>query len=570
VTDSGGLSTSASLDVTVLSSGEQGAAQVTVSFNSAPRVDAFRATPAQLTVGQTTSVSASASDLDGDSLSYAWSASCAGAWDDASVGSARFTPSALPAGSCNNCELTVAVSDARGGHATGTLALCVGTTPAASHQFPPHILRSYSSSAPWEPIAPAQVLTYEVAASDPEGSALSFSWAANAGSLGAPSNTASQSRATWTAPACVREGTTPAITATVTNAFSLTATSRFEVMGLPTCRVSEWATTGAMAAARRDHTATLLLNEQVLVTGGQNTTALATAELYSPASGTWSSAGVMRSARYLHTATRLQSGTVLVAGGYNSGSGYLAAAELYNPATGTWSATGTLRAPRYLQTATLLGDGKVLVTGGFNSASAYLGTAEVYNPATGTWSLTGAMASARGYHTATRLPNGKVLVAGGRASGFLATAELYDPASGTWSTTGSMASPRASHTAVLLNDGKVLVSGGTHQSTPLATAELYDPATGTWSTTGSLASPRSSPAAVVLTSGQVLVAGGRGSNSLGTAEVYHPASGTWSAAGTMSAPRANHTATLLPNGKLLVSGGVRGSTVLSTVDLYSH
>ncbi|RKH21501.1 kelch-like protein [Corallococcus sp. CA047B] len=570
VTDSGGLSASASLDVTVLAGDEEGSAQVTLSFNSAPRVDSLGATPARLAVGQSTAVSVSASDLEGDSLSYAWSASCEGSWANASSRAARFIPSALPAGNCNNCELTVAVSDGRGGQSTGTLSLCVGTTPEP-HHFNPFILRSYSSTLPWEHISAAQVLTYEVAASDPEGSALSFSWAANTGSLGTPANTASQSRTTWTAPSCVGGDTTPIITATVTNAFNLTATSSFTVMGLPTCILSEWVPTDAMAAARRDSTATLLLNDQVLAAGGQNTTALATAELYTATAGTWSSAGVMRSARYLHTATRLQNGTVLVAGGYNSGSGYLAAAELYTPGSGTWSATGAMRAPRYLHTATRLLNGKVLVAGGFNSASAYLGTAELYDPASGTWSTTGAMASPRGYHTATLLPDGRVLVAGGRGTSFLATAELYDPASGTWSTTtGAMASIRASHTAALLTNGKVLVAGGSNTSTSLATAELYDPASGTWSATGPMASPRSSLAALVLNNGRVLVSGGRsGSSSLATTEVYLPASGTWSASGSMTSPRANHTATLLPNGKLLVSGGVRGSTPLSTADLYA-
>ena len=72
----------------------------------------------------------------------------------------------------------------------------------------------------------------------------------------------------------------------------------------------------------------------VLVAGGLDNTfnATASAELYNPANGTWTPTGSLNTARTNHTATLLPNGRVLVAGGL--GSGALASAELYDPATG--------------------------------------------------------------------------------------------------------------------------------------------------------------------------------------------------------------------------------------------
>ncbi len=189
-----------------------------------------------------------------------------------------------------------------------------------------------------------------------------------------------------------------------------------------------WTATGSLATARDQHTATLLPNGKVLVVGGEDFvygfgSILASAELYDSARGTWTSTGSLATARYGHTATLLPDGKVLVTGG--SGSSVLASAELYDPASGTWTATGSLGAARFDHTATLLPSDKVLVAGGVNS-SGFLVSAELYDPASGTWTATGSLAAARDGHTATLLPNSNVLVAGGRnSSGALASAELY-------------------------------------------------------------------------------------------------------------------------------------------------
>ena len=61
---------------------------------------------------------------------------------------------------------------------------------------------------------------------------------------------------------------------------------------------------------------------------------------------TWAATGSMANPRYDHTATLLPNGKVLVTGGYGI-SGYLASVELYDPSTSTWTSTGLMVNPRY-------------------------------------------------------------------------------------------------------------------------------------------------------------------------------------------------------------------------------
>src|SRR6266581_1399354 len=188
-----------------------------------------------------------------------------------------------------------------------------------------------------------------------------------------------------------------------------------------------WSPAPSMATARADHTATLLGNGEVLVVGGRaDSTGLASAELYDPATNTWWSAGSMTTDRADHTATLLENGEVLVAGGTGGGSiNPLATAELYDPATNTWLRAASMRSGHDGATATLLGNGRVLVAGSFVTASA---KADIYDPAMNKWFVAAPMADDRSFHTATLLGNGKVLVAGGYSfpERDVASAELFE------------------------------------------------------------------------------------------------------------------------------------------------
>jgi hypothetical protein len=507
VTDAKGLQGKVTFNVTVTSG--KGDAAVNASLNTWPQVSNLSATATALEVNESTTVSATASDNDGDTLAYSWAASCTGTWTNATSATAHFTPTARPGSStCNNCNLTVTVTDSRsgqpiGGQTTGTLSICVG--PKKTALFPPDITETFQSAAS---TSANGTVTFRVKAVDPQGSAMSFSWASTTGTPGTPTTSAGSSEVVWTAPSCTQTGVT--VTATVTNSYGLSATTSFTVSGLPACAASGWAPAGAMASARRYHAATLLLSDKVLVSGGMNSNSgyLASAEVYDPATNSWSSAGSMVTARTSHTTTLLPSGKVLVSGGFNSSS-KLASAEVYDPATNSWSSAASMASARAYHTATLLSSGKVLVSGG-NSGSSYLSSVEVYDPATNSWSSAASMASTRGYHTATRLSSGKVLVSGGESvSGQISAAEVYDPATNSWSPAGALVTPLSIHTATLLPSGKVLAAGGWY-TIPRPYAQLYDPATNSWSTTAYMSTNRALLTATLLPSGKVLAAGGRG------------------------------------------------------------
>ncbi len=250
---------------------------------------------------------------------------------------------------------------------------------------------------------------------------------------------------------------------------------------------STWSPTGAMSTPRYAHTATVLPGGAVLVAGGVTgftgdglggPRATNAAELYNPTTGTWTATGSMNTPRFVHTATLLSNGKVLVTGGA-SGPGntlVVASAELFDPTVGTWtSIASSMSVVRSQHTATLLPGGKVLVAGGVGSSfSPVQASADLYDPVANTFSATGALSSGRYAHTATLLASGQVLATGGfGGSAALASAELYDPASGSWSPTDSMSNARFVHTATTTPGRRVLIAGGTNNSVSLASAELF-------------------------------------------------------------------------------------------------
>jgi Galactose oxidase, central domain/Kelch motif len=348
----------------------------------------------------------------------------------------------------------------------------------------------------------------------------------------------------------------------------------------------------SMGTGRQIHTATRLADGRVLIAGGYTLVdvAVASAELYDPATNAFSPTGSLGAARGLHTATLLADCRVLIAGGGPATwatrlGAFVASAELYDPTTGTFSPTGSMTTAREGQTATLLKDFRVLIAGGNDRVEHAVASAELYDPTTGAFTTTGSMAAARGFHTATLLSDGRVLITGGDPAAwvapgpFIASAEIYDPTTGKFSATGSMTVGRELHAATLLTDGRVLITGGVTNPNPalsLASAEIYDPTAGTFSRTGPMTVARVYQTSTLLADGRVLIAGGcaRGRGYadnpqfLASAELYDPTSGTFTATGPMTERRTWQMATSLADGRVLMTGGYGDQAPLATAEIF--
>ncbi len=254
-----------------------------------------------------------------------------------------------------------------------------------------------------------------------------------------------------------------------------------------------WVAAGRLNLPRTQGALTLLKDGRVLATGGgieggPDWNATATAEIFDPARGTWTLAGPMAVARARHTATLLPDGEVLVTGGATKFQGdtgsVTAKAEIFNPGTNSWRPAAPMSKPRYVHAAALLNDGRVLVAGGWyatsNSDPSH-NTAEIYDPSTNTWTATGSMTGARADYTLVKLGDGRLLAAGGvdPAYAVQASSEIYDPATGAWSATSRLLVGTMWPAVSLLPDGRVLLAGGALDALAAhltAACQIYSPA----------------------------------------------------------------------------------------------
>jgi Galactose oxidase, central domain len=330
-----------------------------------------------------------------------------------------------------------------------------------------------------------------------------------------------------------------------------------------------------MHEARFAHTATLLDNGTVLVTGGLSRN---TAEIYDPLTGTWRyTAHPMNAARLAHSAVKLSNGKVLIFGGQADASGTpVGSAELYDPASDSFVLVRSPNGQHAPLGALLLNDGRAMVASG---SLPYCGTTplvpEIYDPGSDTWSQTPTMAVGPDPRV-VKVADGSLLAFGGGSCPPYATVSRYNPATNTVSQMSPMLVPRLEHTITVLGNGKILVAAGSDPSFVTNSTEIYDPLAapaGQSQYAGPLTDARRTHTATLLPNGDVLVTGGTQTGNgygyvrtLASSELFNHVTLAWSQAGAMSVSRTNHTATLLPSGAVLIVGGLADNSYVTQLN----
>lgn len=225
VSDNHGASVSISLAIDVRAQHGTGEAEVIATLNTWPVASGVTAAPAQIAPGETVALDLSATDADGDSLSYSWTdggGDCAGSFsaDDAEDPSWTAPASAPAAGTCT---LAVTISDGRGGQTTASVLVHVGDLPSSN--IAPRITGTFQSALT---VSAGDVVTFRISAEDPEGAPLSFAWTTTSGTLGTPTTSGGNSEVSWTAP---NAGTSSEIHVSITDGAGGETTHVFTVSG---------------------------------------------------------------------------------------------------------------------------------------------------------------------------------------------------------------------------------------------------------------------------------------------------------------------------------------------------
>jgi photosystem II stability/assembly factor-like uncharacterized protein len=282
--------------------------------------------------------------------------------------------------------------------------------------------------------------------------------------------------------------------------------------------------TGSMTVRREDHTATLLQDGRVVVTGGMQSfyigsQTLNSSEIYDPSTGTWTPAADMQFARRNSSAALLPDGRVLVIGGQEGGGSTVG--EIFDPTRNVFTTTAPLPVAQRPSSATTLLDGSVLVTLSFGNTPS--SDAFLYDYRTDQWTPTQPLPLGVIAPSATRLSDGRVLL-------FEGGGEIFDPSTRTFSVTSAQIGPVVRPTPVALDDGRVYFCCGSnlYGGLPSFLTNIYDPVTDSFELGPQTALEREKAVAVRLKDGRVLLVGGSAAYVFQTpwngGEVFLPAS----------------------------------------------
>jgi hypothetical protein len=168
-------------------------------INHPPVVHNITATRTPLAVDVETSLQASASDADGDTLTYQWSSTCSGRFAGGGP-NPGFSLHLKPASA--SCTFHVVVQDGAGGQGEGDLTVPAGL-PTVVETGAPVIGLVFQST---DGVGLGQTVTLGIDTQDATGSSLVYEWSATAGrfadqhDIQPECDMPGQSVITWTAP----------------------------------------------------------------------------------------------------------------------------------------------------------------------------------------------------------------------------------------------------------------------------------------------------------------------------------------------------------------------------------
>lgn len=164
--------------------------------NTAPTITRVTATPTTLDEGASTTLSVTASDVDGDALTYSWAqlpASPAGTFSDAAGTAPTWKAPFLS--SNTTFALQVTVSDGKGGSAQATVDVAVANVPALNNAPAADAAITVSSPS----VIAGETVNLSIGATDPDGDPLTYAWTTSVAGQGTFTN-ATASAAQWRSP----------------------------------------------------------------------------------------------------------------------------------------------------------------------------------------------------------------------------------------------------------------------------------------------------------------------------------------------------------------------------------
>jgi N-acetylneuraminic acid mutarotase len=283
-----------------------------------------------------------------------------------------------------------------------------------------------------------------------------------------------------------------------------------------------WSTLAALPIAVADAAAEVV-EDTVLLVGGESGSAELPVQAYSPTADTWAVRRPMPVA-HLHAAAASMNGRIYLFGHAALG-GDSARVSEYDPAADAWTPRAPMPVGRFLAAAAAVGGRIYVIAGVVNGRAGAVESDLVseYDPGADAWVAKQPMPTAR-HGAAVSVLSGRIYVLGGTTlydpATPLQTVEAYDPATDTWTSRKPMPIGRDGAVAGSVG-GRIYVAGGGNVGSLRAT-HAYDPERDTWEGKMPMPSWRDEPAAAVYADRLIVFGGATDAGPSHDVEAYDP------------------------------------------------